>query len=54
MVKMSRIEVSKETKKMLEDLADPDETLEDVILSLGTPEPDEEEEDDEDEDDEDE
>jgi len=31
---MSRITVSKETKKMLEDLAEPDEDVEDVILSL--------------------
>jgi len=48
---MSRITVSKETKKMLEDLAEPDENVEDVILSLADREDfdEDDEEDDEDE-----
>jgi len=43
----SRISVSKETKRMLEDLAEADESVEDVILSLADRE--EFDEDDEDE-----
>jgi len=44
---VTRITVSEETKRMLENLKEPNESLEDVILSLGMD--DFEDEDDEDE-----
>jgi len=51
---MARIEVSKDTKEMLEELREPDESLEDVILILADREEDDEEDNEEDDEEEEE